>query len=288
MMGLLAGIPLAEASGSVAAAPAVKDTAVDLTIMERDARCGQIVVNVIAGGTPMRFMLDTGATHTVLHEESATNLKQAQWVDTSSMRFRGNSAQIPKIVLAPLQVGPGESECHPIMVMNLGAVRSMMAEKVDGIVGMDFLNALPFTFDFRNKEYYWGLPQGGNLTPIPGEKEASGRIFMQLKSGDKDVRLLLDTGSSVTRICTEDWAPGVAGEINAHIGDIDTASQARIVEGKPGELSVTPGLKLAGLTPLLCERGELTMLGLDALGDATLIHIPGTPGTSFFLHTACE
>ena len=283
IVGLLAWMPLTVASEQAPVPPAASETAVDLMKMERDARCGQILVTGIVGGTPMRLMLDTGATHTVLHEESAAKLKQAQWVDTSRMMFRGNSAQIPKLVLTSLLVGPGESDMHPIMVMNLDAVRSMMVEKVDGIVGMDFLSSLPFTFDFSRQEYYWGMPEGGQLFPIPGEKEASGRVVLHLKSGDKELSLLLDTGSSVTRLCAEDWAPGAAGEISAHIGNIDTAKQARMIEGKPGELSIAPGIALQGVTPLLCERGEITMLGLDALKDSVLIHIPGAPGTGFFM-----
>lgn len=283
MMGLLATQSQTAGSEPQAAVPAAQKQAVDLMKMERDARCGQILVTGIVGGTPMRFLLDTGATHTVLHEESASKLKQAQWIDTSNLVIQGNSAQAPKLVLTSLLVGPGESPMHPIMVMNLGAVRSMMAEKVDGIVGMDFLSSLPFTFDFRNNEYYWGTPAGGSIVPVPGEKEASGRIFLKLKSGDKSMRIVLDTGSSVTRVCTEDWAPGAAGEINAHIGDIDTATQARMIEGKPGELIIAPGLTLRNVTPLLCERGEVTILGLDALKDSILIHIPGAPGTGFFM-----
>lgn len=283
MMGFQVVLPQAAGNEPLAPAPAAENKVLDLMQMERDARCGQILVTAIVGGTPMRMLLDTGATHTVLHEESTGRLKQARWLDTSKMVIRGNSSQVPKLVLTSLQVGPGESTMHPVMVMNLGAVRSMMAEKVDGIVGMDFLSSLPFTFDFRNNEYYWGIPAGSKLIPVPGEKEASGRIFLQLKSGDKNIRLLLDTGSTVTRVCTEDWVPGVAGELNARIGNIDTATQARMIEGKPGELSITPALQLKDVTPLLCERGETTMLGLDALKDSVLIHIPGAPGTGFFM-----
>ena len=116
---------------------------VDLLTMTQDARCKQVVVTCLINGQPMRMMLDTGATHTVLHEESATALKNARWIDTSQMQFRGNSSQRPKLLVAQLLAGPAESSEHPIMVMNLGAVRSMMAEKIDGILGMDILNAVP-------------------------------------------------------------------------------------------------------------------------------------------------
>ena len=139
---------------------------VDIMSMKQDARCHQVVVTCLVNGAPMRMMLDTGATHTVLHEESAARVPQAHWVDTSKMQFRGNSSQQPKLLLANLQTGPAESENHPVMVMNLGAVRSMMAEAIDGIIGMDLLGQLPFTFDMRSKECYWGIPPGGEFVPL--------------------------------------------------------------------------------------------------------------------------
>ena len=46
--------------GPQAPAPAAENKALDLMQMERDARCGQILVTAIVGGTPMRMLLDTG------------------------------------------------------------------------------------------------------------------------------------------------------------------------------------------------------------------------------------
>ncbi|MBO5684738.1 MAG: retroviral-like aspartic protease family protein, partial [Akkermansia sp.] len=109
---LTAGMVLAEQEP--AAAP--KDQSTDLMTMTQDARCKQVIVTCLINGQPMRMMLDTGATHTVLHEESAAELKNARWIDTSKMLFRGNSSQRPKLLIAPLQVGPAESPEHPIMV----------------------------------------------------------------------------------------------------------------------------------------------------------------------------
>lgn len=242
--------------------------------MERDARCGQVLVNCLIDGTPMRMMLDTGATHTVLHEESVGKLKNPRWLDTSRMVFKSNSTQIPKMLVASAQVGPGVSPQHPVIVVNLGAVRGMMAEKIDGIVGMDILGSLPFTFDLRNKTCFWGAPEKVSLVPIPGKRDNNGRLIMQLKSGTKAIDLLLDTGSSVTRICDDDWAPGVAGEITAHIGDVDKVGQAKMIQGKAGSLEVVPGFSLNNVEPLLCPRGEITMLGMDALAGTALIHLP--------------
>lgn len=258
---------------------------VDIMSMKQDARCHQVVVTCLVNGAPMRMMLDTGATHTVLHEESAARVPQAHWVDTSKMQFRGNSSQQPKLLLANLQTGPAESENHPVMVMNLGAVRSMMAEAIDGIIGMDLLGQLPFTFDLRSKECYWGIPTGGEFVPLYAAPDGKGRFIVQARCQGKPVHMLLDTGSSVTRVFTAEWTPGKGKEIGAQIGDIDSATGIKVTEGNPGDMELGPGVSVQGVTPILCEPNDVPMLGMDGLKGAVLIHVPTaeSPSGAFFL-----
>ena len=97
--------------------------------------------------------------------------------------------------------------------------------------------------------------------------------------------MLLDTGSTVTRVSAPDWAPGAAGEISAQIGDVNVAVHQQLVEGKPGDLTAAPGVVMKGITPLLGQPGEPTMLGLDALKDSVLVHLPDDrlPGGIFLM-----
>lgn len=268
-------------------AAGVQPDAATLMKMERDARCGQLLVTALVGGEPMRLMLDTGATHTVLHEESAAKIKNARMIDTSGLFLRSNTTQVPKMLLASLLVGPGESPMHPMVVMDLSAVRNMLAEKIDGIVGMDFLGSLPFTYDFRKNEYYWGIPAGANLVPLRTEPIGGGRVNVLVTCGGKELKLVLDTGSTITRVAASDWAPGVAGEIVAQMGNVDSASEQKLIEGKPGDVEVAPGVILRGVAPLLGAEGEPAILGLDALKDSVLIHLPSetVEGGLFFMCT---
>lgn len=271
---ILALCGLASALADPVPTEAPSTPAADIMSMNQDARCGQVLVTCLINGVPMRMMLDTGATHTVLHTESASRVPEAQWLDTSKMQFRGNSTQHPKLFLASLQTGPAQSPVHAFMVMDLGAVRSMMAEKIDGILGMDILKFLPFTFNLRTGEFYWGIPADAELVPLHAEPDHTGRVIVLGKSGEKTARMLLDTGSSVTRIATGQWAPGAGAEIRAQIGDIDQRSGIMALEGAPGNLELAPGVIISGFTPLLCEADESPMLGMDALKGQILVHIP--------------
>lgn len=267
------------------AAPVAQPSAEDLLKIESDARCGQLLVTAMVGGQPMRMMLDTGATHTVLHEESAAKIKTGRFIDTSRMFLRRNTTQSPKMLLASLLVGPGEADMHPMPVINLNAVRNMLAEKVDGIVGMDFLGALPFTYDFGKKEYYWGIPEGAELVPLRTEPAGGGRVNVLMTCGGKELKLLLDTGSTITRVPSEEWVPGVGAEIIAQIGNVDSASEQKLLEGKPADIEIAPGVVLHGVAPLLGAPGEPAILGLDALKNSVLVHVPSSKvqGGKFFM-----
>lgn len=264
-----------ENAPGVAPPPQAEQTQqVDLMKMTRDPRCGQVLVTCLVGGEPLRMLLDTGATHTVLHTESAAKLKQARWLDTSQMMFRGNAKQTPKILVTSLQAGGTAAPEFPFMVLPLDAVRQALVEPIDGILGMDVLGGLAFTFDLRKNEYYWGLPSSGVLEQLYGKQDRFGRLVMQVKCTGKELNLLLDTGSSITRVREEDWRPGSAGNISAQMGDVNEAARIQVKEGKPADIEVAKGIVLKGIAPIFGLDGQPPVLGMDALKNQVLIHLP--------------
>lgn len=246
-----------------------------LMSIERDTHSRLLLITALVADTPMRMILDTGATHTILHKDSTKKIKKgAMWLNTSHIKFEGNTKQRPEMMLANLQAGPGLAPRHPIVVLNLASVRSMMGEEIDGIIGMDVLGSLPFTFDLKNENYYWGTPEGTKLYPLRGKMERGGRMMVQGNCGGKTITMLLDTGSAITRVNAQDWAPGAGNEVMARLGNVNDTTQVKVMEGKPGDIDVAEGVTLKNIKPLLDEPGKSVLLGLDALKDTVLIHLP--------------
>ena len=109
-------------------------------------------------------------------------------------------------------------------------------------------------------------------------------MFVRLQCCGKPLELLLDTGSSVTRVYADEWVAGKAKTVSARLGDVDKAGRAEVMTGKSADLELAPGVILPDIEPLFCPRQDRSMLGMDALQGRVLIHLPGrqSPYGSFF------
>ena len=271
------------AGAAVAAAPQTATT--DTMSMQQDARCRQVLVNCVMNGVPMRMMIDTGATNTVLHTESLAKLKNPRQMDTSNIQFSGNAKERPSVYLLNVNFADVRVKNHPIMVLNLDGARSMMHEQIDGILGMDLLGAMPFTMDIANGKLHWGLPAGElRLVPLHGTRDAAGRLFMDIVCDGHKQSILLDSGSSVTRLPAAAWPAGAAHTVGLSVSDVNEAADISATVGKAGSVELAPGVILKDVTPIFCGEGEPIILGMDILSRVRLVHVPSSsyaPGYFF-------
>ena len=279
MMWALASVGFAD----VAKVPA---PAVDTMSMEQDARCRQVLVNCVINGVPMRMMLDTGATNTVLHSGSLAKLKNPRQMDTRNIQFKGNAHERPSVYLLNINFADVKVKSHPVMVLSLEGARSMMAEQIDGIMGMDLLGAMPFTFDAAGGKLHWGLPEGElKLMPLYGKREESGRMFLTIECDGRAHDILLDSGSTVTRLPESAWPAGGAQKMQMSVSDVNAASALDATIGAPGNVKLAPGVVVEGVRPVFCGADEPTILGMDILGRVKLVHVPSAsqPAGCFFI-----
>ena len=260
---------------------------VDTMTMVQDALCLQVLVTCEINGVPMRMMLDTGATNTVLHSGSLSKLKNPRQMDTSHIQFSGNAKERPDVYLLNLIVAGERVRNHPVMVLSLEGARSMMAEQIDGIVGMDILGALPFTFDVASGKLHWGLPEGPlKLVPLYGYKDGGNRLFMNILCDGKPYDILLDSGSTITRLPQSAWPAGAAHTTQLSVSDVNEAGAIAATIGTPGVVQLAPGVRVEGVTPVFCGEEEKGILGMDVLGRVRLIHVPSSSQASGYFFIA--
>lgn len=271
--------------GAAVAAEVQPVATTDTMTMQQDLRCRQVLVNCVINGVPMRMMIDTGATNTVLHSGSLAKLKNPRQMDTSNIQFSGNAKERPSVYLLNIKFADVRVNHHPVMVLNLDGARSMMHDKIDGILGMDLLGAMPFTLDIANGQMHWGLPAGKLcLTPLHGTRDAAGRLFMDIVCDGRKQSILLDSGSSVTRIPAASWPAGGAHTVGMSVSDVNEASDISATVGKAGNVELIPGVTLQNVTPVFCGEGEPIILGMDILSRVRLVHVPSSsyaPGYFF-------
>lgn len=268
--------PLIFAETPAAAQPAA---AAETPAMQRDARCGQVVVRCTMNGVPLRLILDTGATHTVLDPATVARIPGAQKMDTSGMQFNSSSSRnVPDIYLMETEAGGRTFSPHPVLVLPLGGVMQMMATPIDGIMGMDLLKHLPFTLDFRpDGQSHWGEAHDGVAIHLNARPDDNYCPMLTIKVGDKELsNVLLDSGSSSTIFAAEDWSAGEERKVTLQTADVNGGAAEGIGIGREMTVELAPGAEQQ-VRPQLrsAKRSDAAgLIGVDSLRGYRLIYSP--------------
>jgi predicted aspartyl protease len=102
---------------------------------------------------PVRLLLDTGATHTLLHPDTAARLGIRPVADVprkTTMVFGGRHIAFPVVQLPTIAVGDATVEELPVGVFL--ALPDMTA--VHGVLGGDFLQHFIVTLDYASKQLW--------------------------------------------------------------------------------------------------------------------------------------
>src|SRR5262249_28820323 len=112
------------------------------------AKTSLVVVPVMINGQgPYRFLLDTGATTTVLSRAIADKLKIPQKGRGTLATARGN-VDVTIRALTALKVGTAQLDNIEIAVGNFDLMRTL---GVDGILGSDYLRRFVLFIDYDSK-----------------------------------------------------------------------------------------------------------------------------------------
>ncbi|HET7105214.1 MAG TPA: retropepsin-like aspartic protease [Candidatus Acidoferrum sp.] len=135
----------------------------------------------------LKFILDTGATYTLIDRKLAERLQLKRSpgkITNFDREVPVDWAVIPDLRLGPLQTGP-----FRVQVAKLGEF-SKLAEGVDGIIGLDLLSrSKKFFIDYEKQTVAWELGEEGQ------ERRGSPTYFaIPFSVQGSQMHLIIDTG----------------------------------------------------------------------------------------------
>jgi len=147
---------------------------------------------------PFYFLLDTGATRTVMTQSTATRLTlPTDGQHRVAIRSLSNVIRVPTVIIQSLKVGTLQSN-----QLRMPVLSGSVLEGVDGILGVDILGNTKILADFSNNQIRItsanGMPTDATRDAIPFNQEGRRPIMMDVYVGHIRTRALIDTGCAHT------------------------------------------------------------------------------------------
>ena len=137
----------------------------------------------------LRFVLDTGVTHTMVDQKVAASLHLCQR-DGRAISF-DKLVKTHWSVVPELEFGAIKTSNLPVMVGDLEYFRSF-ATHVDVLVGLDVLQTQSFSVDYSRKEIILETADAGpNKIPMKSEPLC---LTVEIFVADRPLRVVVDTG----------------------------------------------------------------------------------------------
>ena len=140
------------------------------------------------------LLLDTGANPSVVDQQLASQLGlQSLTSQPGTMNVVSGRIDTHYASLSGLQLGPLSRESLPVVVADLGFLRSQIGTRIDAVVGLDFLGQSSFRIDYENKRIIFGLIDA-SASAVPFDTGPP-LVTVQMLVDNKPVRVLVDTGT---------------------------------------------------------------------------------------------
>jgi hypothetical protein len=167
-----------------------------------------IVVPVyINGSGPFQFLLDTGATVTVVGPELMRSLR-LDTIGRGTIVTPTSKTTIPWAIARTVTVGPVTESKVELAVRDLSDLRKL-DPRIDGVLGQNVLKNTDFLLDYRKQMIEFD-PVGALAAELDGERVNTGRIAtpnspaygstaIHVKLAEpnhRDLNLILDSGSA--------------------------------------------------------------------------------------------
>jgi hypothetical protein len=170
-------------------APAKKAQAVEIPF---NLRQGYLIVveGRVAEFDRLNLVIDTGTNPSMIDKSISDKLK-LKGIQRSLSLFNKDLTS-ETVMLPDLELGPLHRVNLAVMVADFSRIGKGLGIRVDGVIGLDVLGATSFTIDYQKSRIMFHASQERHSASFAAGPQF---ITVNLKSGGKDLRLLLDTGT---------------------------------------------------------------------------------------------
>jgi predicted aspartyl protease len=237
------------------------------------------MVNARLAGSRELFLLDTGATDTVIGRGAAERLGLD---DRSRPILSGLNGryQLTRVVrVESLALGGFSFADFDAMIIDLGPIRAAIGADIAGVIGCNVLALQPFELDFASDRLRLGpfpstVRAGEGLAASVPLREIGGGYFVEAALGGGTLLFLIDSGAVPTTVSRE---VDLGDSVLSSSVDRVRNTQASGVELEKAESAVLASLRLGHVERrrFPVDRGDENLLGADFFEGLVLRIEPG-------------
>ena len=151
-----------------------------------------VVEGSIGNMQKLNFLVDTGAYPSAVDQKIARHLGLAEQPATVNLSTK--TVQSRLVVLPSITLGPVHAESLPVLAEDLSFLKTAVGQKVDGVVGLDFLRKCNFTINYRTKEMIFGAID--TLTFSASFDTALPLVTIRTRFQNRQLRLVVDSAGA--------------------------------------------------------------------------------------------
>jgi hypothetical protein len=139
----------------------------------------------------LRFLVDTGASDTVIDRKAAERLgvtSQPAKLINFDKTLELDRAEVPEI-----NFGPEHMSSVPVLIEDLGNLRPD-GRRLDGVLGLDQLRRTNFVMDYAKKRMIFGAAEHDGMRSVPMRLEAQ-TLTVEAEIDGQPVRMIADSGA---------------------------------------------------------------------------------------------
>lgn len=235
----------------------VKETTIALSIRPQNRLS---LVEAMVDGVKATLLFDTGASHTTFDSAFVEQRLPAKKPEPIAIVGNTNVKTAPKSFhLGELKIGEAVFADFEVMSVPLGSLSASVGCRVDGILGMNVINACPALVSVSGAKVVFN--------PLSTPKAVASTTALMptvprlaVKLGGKEEMILVDTGSSFTFLKNGLW-PLTTNSVAMSATGVNGTEAIRPLRGVKGTIDLGGSVEIE---PMVMQRTG-NILGADTL-----------------------